>query len=118
MFTAFNILQRREILLHSGLKVKAKNFDKVAQSFAQVTPQAISIVSDRVARGDYRTANSEEERQVLKLMNEVNVVTSYVPGSAAYKVKMRSEIHSLIIEHGLPSFYLTINPADVYHPLV
>ncbi|KAF7372226.1 ATP-dependent DNA helicase [Mycena venus] len=31
---------------------------------------------------------------------------------------MRNQIRGLMIEKGLPSFYLTINPADVYNPLV
>ncbi|KAJ7615408.1 hypothetical protein FB45DRAFT_758031 [Roridomyces roridus] len=38
MFTAFNILQRHEMLLRTGLKVKRANFDFVASQFASVSP--------------------------------------------------------------------------------
>lgn len=31
---------------------------------------------------------------------------------------MRNEIRALIMDKGLPSFYITINPADIYNPLV
>jgi hypothetical protein len=31
---------------------------------------------------------------------------------------MRNEIRALIMEKGLPSFFITINPADIYNPLV
>ena len=31
---------------------------------------------------------------------------------------MQNEIHGLMMEKGLPSFYVTINPADVFNPLV
>lgn len=31
---------------------------------------------------------------------------------------MRNEIRGLMVEKGLPSFYITINPADVYNPIV
>src|ERR1700721_2865573 len=31
---------------------------------------------------------------------------------------MRNEIRGLMMKQGLPSFYVTINPADVYNPLV
>lgn len=31
---------------------------------------------------------------------------------------MRNEIKSLILGQGLPHFYVTINPADVYNPLI
>ena len=46
-------------------------------------------------------------------MKEVNVITSHVPGSAAEQVAMCNEIRALMMEKGLPSFYITINPADV-----
>ena len=118
LFTVFNILQRRQILLHSSLKVKRRNFDSVARSFTSVSPEAVHKVTERVARGDWSSSNSNEERQVLNLMKEVNVITSNVEGSAASRVAMRNELRALMMEKGLPSFYITINPADVYNPLV
>ena len=118
LFTVFNILQRRQILLHSSLKVKRRNFDSIARSFASMSSEAVHKVTECVARGDWQTSNSNEERQVLNLMKEVNVITSNVEGSAASRVAMRNELRALMIEKGLPSFYITINPADVYNPLV
>ncbi len=59
-----------------------------------------------------------EECRVLQLMREVNVINRHVPGSSAAHVAMRNEIRALIMDKGLPSFYITINPADVYNPLV
>ncbi|KAJ3890277.1 hypothetical protein GG344DRAFT_12324, partial [Lentinula edodes] len=59
-----------------------------------------------------------EERTVLELMREVNLVTSHVPWSPSSLVSMRNQIRGLMMDEGLPSFYLTINPADVYNPLV
>jgi hypothetical protein len=55
---------------------------------------------------------------VLNLLKQVNAVASNVPGSSAARVAMRNEIRGLMIEKGLPSFYVTINPADVYNPVV
>jgi hypothetical protein len=118
LFTVFNILQRRQILLHSSLKVKRRNFESVARSFTSVCPEAVHKVTERVARGDWLSSNSNEECQVLNLMKEVNVITSNVEGSAASRVAMRNELRALMIDKGLPSFYITINPADVYNPLV
>jgi hypothetical protein len=66
-----------------------------------------------MANGDTKTANNPEERRVLKLMQEVNVITAHVEGSSQSKLVMRNQICGLMIEKGLPSFYLTMNPADV-----
>jgi len=41
LFTAFNVLQRREVLLHSSLKIKHATFDSVANDFATVSAEAI-----------------------------------------------------------------------------
>ena len=118
LFTTFNILQRRTALLHTSLKVKKRNFERVAAAFGSVSPETVHIVSERVARGDVTTVRSAEEKKVLELLKQVQAVTSHVPGSASSKLVMRNEIRALMIEKGMPSFYLTINPADVYNPIV
>lgn len=118
LFTSFNILQRRAVLIHSSLKVRKANFKSIAGDFASVSPNAVHIVSERISRGDFATANNDEERKVLNLMKQVKLVTSHVPGSSASRVTMRNEIRGLMMDRGLPSFYITINPADVFNPLV
>jgi hypothetical protein len=118
LFTAFNILQRRAVLLHSSLKVQKSKFDSIAAEFATVSPEAVHIVSERIGRGDFSTAHTDEERKVLSLMKQVKVVTSHVPGSSAARIVMRNEMRALMMDRGLPSFYVTINPADVFNPLV
>lgn len=118
MFTTFNILQRRSLLLHTSIKVKRSNFSSVADMFANVSCDAVHRVVERVQRGDSVSAHDNDERKVLNLMKQVNVVTSHVPGSSASKEIMRNEMRGLMMHLGLPSFFVTINPADIYNPLV
>ncbi|KIK53155.1 hypothetical protein GYMLUDRAFT_179343, partial [Collybiopsis luxurians FD-317 M1] len=118
MFIAFNILQRREMLLRSSLKAKRSSFPVLAERFASVSAEAVREVAQRYALGDHCTFNTPEERTVLQLMREVNLVTAHVPWSSASLVAMRNEIRALMMDQGLLSFYVTINPADVYNPLV
>ncbi|KIK59522.1 hypothetical protein GYMLUDRAFT_106276, partial [Collybiopsis luxurians FD-317 M1] len=79
---------------------------------------AVHAVADCFARGDQHTFRNSEELKALKLMQQVNIVTASVQGSSSSLVAMRNEIHALMMDQGLPSFYVTINPADVYNPLV
>ena len=118
MFIVFNIMQHRESLLRTSLKTKKANFPRVAAQFAELSAEAIHVVTERVSRGDLKTVHSDDERKVLDLMCEVNTVSSHVPGSPASKITMRNEIKVLIVDQGLPHFYITINPADVFNPLV
>jgi hypothetical protein len=118
LFTAFNILQRRSVLLHTSLKVRKSSFNDITAGFATVSPETIHIVTERISRGDLLTSNNPEEKKVLNLMKQIKTVTSNVPGSSASRVAMRNEIRGLMIEKGLPSFFITINPADIYNPVV
>ncbi|KAJ6552632.1 hypothetical protein DFH09DRAFT_834351, partial [Mycena vulgaris] len=118
LFTTFNILQRHEMLLHTGLKVKCNNFASVASQFATVSPAVVKKVSEHVANGESPAPQNEEERKVLNLLKQVNGVAASIPGSSAARIAMRNELRGLMIEKGLPSFYITINPADVYNSIV
>ena len=122
LFMVFNILQRRVILLQTSLKVKHSSFDSFAREFQGISSEAIRNVCDRLSHQSNNNSMFEcttpEERRILQLMKEVNVINSHVPGSSAARIVMRNEIRALIMEKGLPSFYITINPADVYNPLV
>ncbi len=51
-------------------------------------------------------------------MTEVKAVSSHIVGSMASKMVMRNEIQGLTIDQGIPCFYITINPADTFNPLV
>jgi len=118
LFTAFNILQRRSLLLGSSLKVKKASFARFAKGFCSVSSEAVEQVLERIEKGEGITAHTDEERRALRLMKEVNLVTGKVPGSSAARVAMRNEIRALTMTHGMPSFYVTINPADTHNPIV
>ncbi|KAI9064820.1 hypothetical protein FKP32DRAFT_1534866, partial [Trametes sanguinea] len=118
MFTAFNILQRRSVLLNTSMKVKRDHFRSFADRFASVSEDAVARVCARVAETGVVSGNDAEERRVVDLMKEVQIITRNVPGSSAARVAMRNEIRALMASHGMPSFYVTINPADIYNPVV
>ncbi|KAI9059155.1 hypothetical protein FKP32DRAFT_1580447, partial [Trametes sanguinea] len=118
MFTAFNILQRRSVLLNTSMKVKRQYFNSFAERFALVSEDAVARVCARVAETGIIKGETAEEKRVVELMKEVQLVNRGVPGSSASRVAMRNEIRALMATHGMPSFYLTINPADIYNPVV
>lgn len=118
LFTVFNILQRRALLLGSSLKVKKASFSQFAERFSSVSSEAVGKVLERIEKGEGVTARTDDEQKVLRLMKEVNLVTAKVPGSSSARVAMRNEIRALTMTHGMPSFYITINPADTHNPIV
>lgn len=118
LFTAFNIIQRRKLLLHTSLKVKRTSFRPWAEKFKSISPTTIENLIVKSSDGKYPVAQNDEERKVLELMRDVNAITAHVPGSAAARVNMRNEIRALTVNVGLPSFFITVNPADTRNPIV
>lgn len=118
LFTVFNILQRRIVNQKAKLKIKRSYFDEFANSLQNISQESIASVAERYSKGDFASPYSDEERLVVRLMREVNLVSQPVPGSSSSKQVLRNQIRGMMTDLGLPSFYITINPADIYNPLV
>ena len=81
-----------------------------------ITPQAIMNMMERSSRGDSNTVYNDDERCILHLMRDVQVINSHVGGSSSSH--LRNEIRMLMTHLGMPSFFITINPADIYSPIL
>ena len=56
------------MLQQTSLRVKKSYFPQIAKAFVTVSHETIHKVLERVSHGDFVTANSDEERNVMKLM--------------------------------------------------
>ncbi|XP_006463055.1 hypothetical protein AGABI2DRAFT_55968, partial [Agaricus bisporus var. bisporus H97] len=83
-----------------------------------VSSDTLSKVAVGIEKSGTFKANMDEEHQAFQLMQEVCSVTAAVPGSASSCSVMRSKLRTLVVEKGLPTFYLKVYPADVYNPIV
>ena len=118
LFIVFNMLQRHAASIAAKIKTSSSKFSSLAKEFSSISESAIEQVLECVVAGDQVTANNDEEVSILKLMCEVSFISAKVPGSAATRTTLRNEIRALMYDIGLPSFFITINPADCYAPLV
>ena len=117
IFSVFNVLQRREVVQRTSMRVGLSSFQSKAQVYARLQPESIQRVADQFEKGDTNFIH-QDEKDVLQLMRDVHLVNSTVMGSGAARLKMRNEIRALIATLGAPSFFITINPADVYNPVL
>ncbi|KAF8234474.1 hypothetical protein L208DRAFT_1261635, partial [Tricholoma matsutake] len=60
LFSAFNILQQRAVLLQTSLKVKHGGFLAVAQVFATIFALAVYCVAEHVVKGNFVTATDDD----------------------------------------------------------
>ena len=111
-FHIFNVLQKRNVCLHTSMIVKQPKFadtaDKLSKLSSKQIENAISSLSDR----------KMDDPAVKLLLDQVQVVGKHLPGSPYAKKPYRMEIHGQMISLGMPAIYITLNPADIHHPLV
>ncbi|RXW18892.1 hypothetical protein EST38_g6956 [Candolleomyces aberdarensis] len=119
MFAAFNVLQRRQMLLTVSMKIKRPNFANLARTLASVSSLAVHGIAEKLAAGLNPTECADEtENAVHTLMREVQLLSRTIPCSNAARSDWRNEIRAMCMSLGLPCFYVTVNFADVYNPIV
>ena len=115
IFVVYNIIQRREVLQQSRLKVKygqSGNFD--ANKLLAMTMQDLEQVRKDLASGKSLDRGSN----FFSLANVLRSVGGKVDGSAFAKGRQRREMKSLMVALGLPSIWLTVSPTDAHSALV
>ncbi|GLB45301.1 putative helitron helicase-like domain at N-terminus [Lyophyllum shimeji] len=70
-----------------------------------------------MANGEVIRPDTEEEKTCFKVIEDLDVVSGRIEGSAVSKKHMRNEIWSLVVHRGAPSWYITLSPVDIKHPI-
>ena len=119
-FVTFNVLQRREVCNGATLLKHLPWFPKSAKEVATVTSEDIKNWIRHLESNS--KGNSMDERTcgggIQQLMKQIRVVRGKVHGSDQARIKRRQQIYSLMTYCGLPTVWMTINPADIHSPIV
>lgn len=114
IFVVFNLLQRRDACFHAQLVATKPYFRSSANEIQSVKSNDIEIALKNIARRTYDTKSSSA---LNKLLNHVKTIGGRIMGSAYSRSALRTQIHALIFNQGLPSIFLTLNPADIHSPV-
>jgi hypothetical protein len=113
IFVGFNILQRREVSSETYLMAKQAKFEKSAELISKLTPNDIEIALEQE-----RNKQQVTNEAILELLRNINIVGGKIMGSHQSRIRLRHEIRAVTIRDGLPSLFITINPADLHSPIV
>ena len=114
IFVVFNILQRRTACFHARLMISRPQFQQSAQLLESLSSADIATALANISKG---TSMKVTDPKVKSLMQHIKVVGGHVMGSAYSRSTLRTKIHSLCFNVGLPSLFVTINPADIHSPV-
>lgn len=115
-FVVFNILQRRNPCYNAKLMLNQPYSYSYAQQISKVNSKDIEKVLQIISKNN-KTDSFEINPDLNMLMKQIKTVGGNVPGSAQARSKLRTNIHSIIYKKGLPSIFITINPADTHNPV-
>jgi hypothetical protein len=114
LFVVFNMLQRRTACFHAQLMTTRPYFRQSAHSLETLNCNDLSTALINISKKAYSTVS---DQRINLLMKHIKAVGGRVMGSAHSRSALRTKIHSLCFYLGLPSLFLTINPADMHSPV-
>ena len=114
IFVVFNLLQRRDACFHAQLVATKPYFRSSAHDIQSLNSNDIEAALENISR---RTYDMGANSTLSKLLNHIKTIGGRVMGSAYSRTALRTRIHALIYNQGLPSIFLTLNPADIHSPV-
>jgi hypothetical protein len=114
IFIVFNILQRRTACLHAHLMASRPYFQQSAQLLESLSSTDVATALVNISKGAY---SKVADHRITTLIKHIKVVSGHIMGSAHSRSALRTKIHSLCFNQGLPSLFVTINPADIHSPV-
>ncbi|CAF4070456.1 unnamed protein product, partial [Rotaria sordida] len=114
IFVVFNILQRRTACFHAQLMTTRPWFQQSAQVLSSLSSEDVAAALINISKAPYSKVTDE---RINTLMKHIKIIGGHVMGSAHSRSALRTKIHSLCFYLGLPSLFLTINPADIHSPV-
>lgn len=117
IFVVLNILQRRAVHLHTSFTVKRSRYETMAKKLIRVGPAGISHLANRIEHKSSLSNLSDQDKNVLNLLAQVNTIASHILGSQASKMLIRNEIRNYFGYFGLPHIYFTFNPSAAHSPI-
>ena len=114
---AFNHEQIKDSTKAGFIMAKQKSFENIANRLLQINSDVLADITERMIKGERVKGDSQEEKDCLQLIHDLDRIGGHVKGSITSKKYMRNEIWSLISFQGAPSWYITLSPADNKHPI-
>ncbi|CAF1486450.1 unnamed protein product [Adineta ricciae] len=114
IFIVFNMMQRRTACFHAQLMTTRPYFQQSAQTLETLTSNDVATALMNISKQANLTV---ADPRVNVLMKHIKAVGGRVMGSAQSRSALRTKIHALCFYQGLPSLFVTINPADIHNPV-
>jgi len=101
----------------SFLLVDQARFQDITRRLLNLDQNVLADITEKLSNGEYFVPESNSEKACFQVLHDLDHVAGKVKGSTTSKKYMHNEIWSLIAFAGAPSWYITLSPADIQHPI-
>ena len=116
-FVAFSHEQMKANTTQSFLLTDQSRFKDISQRMMNINWTTLNELTQRMEAGEHISPKTEAEKNCFQIIHDLDAISGKMHGSTTSKKYMRSEIWSLINYLGSPSWYITLSPADIQHPI-
>ena len=117
-FICFAIVQTRERVTLSRVLYNKCFRDKQTQQINEPMPSDFNASLSHLREHKSLFGGPPPTKKVADLMKNLKVVGSKTKGSVYERNACRSEIIGMVTSYGLPNVFITLNPSDIYNPMV
>ena len=114
---AFNHQQIKSSTTGGFLLAEKQSFTAITDRLLGLDTEVLSSLASRLKSGNHVKPETDEEKDCYQVMLDLDHVGGKVQGSMTNKKYMRNQIWSMIAFKGAPTWYITLSPADVKHPI-
>ena len=114
---AFNQEQIQDSSTAGFVTAEKPYFVEVAKRLMTLDKYVLEDITNRMMKGERVKPETEAEKNCFKVLSDIDTVGGHVKGSLTSKKFMRNEVWSLISYIGAPSWFITLSPADINHPI-
>ena len=116
-FVAFSHEQVKTSTTQSFLLADQSRFSDISERLMKTDRNTLDDLIKRMETGESVAPQTENEKNCFKLIQDLDAISGKMHGSTTSKKFMRNEIWSLINHLGAPSWYITLSPTDIQHPI-
>ncbi|KAF2184535.1 hypothetical protein K469DRAFT_780863, partial [Zopfia rhizophila CBS 207.26] len=111
-FLVFNMLVRFRNHRVSMMSVMKRNFPEVERIVRSLGAERLGL-----ARRQLEVSRKTTDEDVNQLLRSLSLYGYHQPMSRELRLSMRRKIKSLIVRHGVPAIWFTLNPNDIMNPV-
>ena len=114
---AFNQEQIQESSSAGFVTAEKPYFAEVAKRLLTLDKSVLDNITNRMMKGERVKPETNAEIACFRVLSDIDTVGGRVKGSLTSKKYMRNNVWSLISYAGAPSWFITLSPADINHPI-